>query len=119
MFEYVRPGTDPRDERRALRVVDPPKRVRIHPGLWLPHGGISRGRDTPFWVRASGISQSREVTGILYAWVLTSTGRWCALVALDEPLSSGNGRLSIPLDRQLVPAGAVLPVTGPGSRRYW
>lgn len=100
MFDGSRP-------RQAWRSVEPPQPVIVNLARALPPDSLTWGIHTPLWVRASGNNVAAEVRGELYAWVLSSVGRWWACVRFAA--RSRNGELNLDLD-QLILAEAVRPV---------
>lgn len=59
---------------RAVQPVEPPVRVRVHPGRIWPPARIGWATGVALWTRALGVKLSSPTAGELTELVLTETG---------------------------------------------
>ncbi|MBB3665972.1 hypothetical protein FB384_004931 [Prauserella sediminis] len=89
--------------------MEPPRPVVVElRHLWPPERGVRWARDTPIWVRASGVDLHEDVEGTLTHWLLTCAGDWLGVVE-GLQLGSQNNELSLPLGPQVVRASTIRP----------
>lgn len=90
--------------RHALDLRNPPVPVTVETSYLLPDPRPEWAKETPLWVRTSGLSID-PVAGSLRGWVLSHTGARFGLV--DVELRSRHGQLRLTLPAQLVPEKAL------------
>jgi hypothetical protein len=100
--------------RYASRRLAEPVLVEVDIERLLPGPTVRWCRGEPIWLHRAGLPLD-PAPGLLYAWIRTTRGSWCALVSLE--LRSENGRLRVSLPGQLVPAAALrrLPAGAPDT----